>query len=211
MASPAVEILRQQLREKFPQAHALHADHQPVAPQGKPFHAETFPVGAISEVVPADPVAGLTLLIAGLLGEPEETSPHPELVLVDGADSFDPGSFSGTACSKLLWVRCRSAVEMIKAADLLVHDGNVPFVLLDSTGLVRRDLSALPASAWWRLKQTVERTGGRLVVMASFPLVPCAALRLSLSAGLSLRDFDSPRDELLDRLQAQSEGLRRAT
>lgn len=211
MASPAVEILRQQLRDKFPQAHALRSDPEAVVPQGRPFRAEAFPVGAISEVVPAGPVAGLTLLIAGLLGDPAETSPHPELVLVDGADSFDPGSFSGTACSKLLWVRCRSAVEMIKAADLLVHDGNVPFVLLDATGLVRRDLSALPASAWWRLKQTVERTGGRLVVMVSFPLVPCAALRLSLSAGLSLRDFDSPRDELLDRLQVQSEGLRRAT
>lgn len=107
MASPAVEILRQQLREKFPQAHALRADPQPVAPQGKPFSAEAFPVGAISEVVPAGPVAGLALLIAGLLGNPEETSPHPELVLVDGADGFDPGSFTGTACSKLLWVRCR--------------------------------------------------------------------------------------------------------
>ena len=211
MASPAVEILRQQLRDKFPQAHALRADAEPVVPQGKPFRAEAFPVGAISEVVPAGPVAVLTLLVAGLLGDPRETSPHPELVLVDGADSFDPGSFSGTACSKLLWVRCRSAVEMIKAADLVVHDGNVPFVLLDATGLVRRDLSALPASAWWRLKQTIERTGGRLVVMASFPLVPCAALRFSLSAGLSLRDFDSPRAELLDRLQVQSEGLRRAT
>jgi hypothetical protein len=211
MASPAVEILRQQLRDKFPQAHALRVDAEPVTPQGKPFRAEAFPVGAISEVVPAGPVAGLALLIAGLLGDPAETSPHPELVLVDGADSFDPGSFSGTACSKLLWVRCRSAVEMIKAADLLVHDGNVPFVLLDATGLVRRDLSALPASAWWRLKQRVEHTGGRLLVMASFPLVPCASLRLSLSAGLSLRDFDRPRDELLDRLQVQSEGLRRAT
>lgn len=211
MASSTVEILRQQLRDKFPQAHAVRVDPEPIVPQGKPLRAEAFPVGAISEVVPAGPVSGLTLLIAGLLGDPEETSPHPELVLVDGADSFDPGSFSGPACSKLLWVRCRSAVEMIKAADLLVHDGNVPFVLLDATGLVRRDLSALPASAWWRLKQCVERTGGRLVVMASFPLVPCAALRLSLSAGLSLRDFDSPRDELLDRLQVQSEGLRRAT
>lgn len=211
MASPAVEILRQQLRDKFPQAHGVRSDPEPVVPLGKPFQAEGFPVGAISEVLPAGPVAGLALLIAGLLGEPEETSPHPELVLVDGADSFDPGSFSGTACSKLLWVRCRSAVEMIKAADLLVHDGNVPFVLLDATGLARRDLSALPASAWWRLKQRVEHTGGRLVVMASFPLVPCAGLRLSLSAGLSLRDFDSPRDELLDRLQPQSVGLRRAT
>ncbi len=211
MTSPAVEILRQQLRDKFPQAHGVRADPTPVAAQGKPFRAEAFPPGAISEVIPAGPVAGLALLVAGLLGEPAETSPHPDLVLVDGADAFDPGSFTGMACSKLLWVRCRSALDMIKAADLLVHDGNVPFVLLDSTGLARRELNSLPTAAWWRLKQAVERSGGRLVVMAAFPLVPCASLRLSLSAGLSLRDFDSPRCDLLDRLQATPDQLRRAT
>jgi hypothetical protein len=211
MASPAVEILRQQLRDKFPQAHGLRPEPELPAPLGKPFRAESFPVGAISEVVPAGPGAGVALLVAGLLGEPAETSPHPELVLVDGADSFDPGSFTGAACSKLLWVRCDSALDMLKAADLLVHDGNVPFVLLDATGVARRDLNSLPAAAWWRLKQTVERTGGRLVVLAAFPLVPCASLRLSLSAGLSLQDFDRPRGELLERLQAVPEQIRRAT
>lgn len=211
MASPAVEILRQQLRDKFPQAHGVRLDPAPFVPQGKPFRAEAFPVGAISEVVPAGPGAGISLMVAGLLGDPDEASPHPELVLVDGADAFDPGSFSGLACSKLLWVRCRSALDMLKAADLLVHDGNVPFVLLDTTGVARRDLATLPAAAWWRLKQAVERGGGRLVVIAPFPLVPCASIRLSLSAGLSLDDFDCPRDELLERLEATPEQLRRAT
>ena len=211
MTSSPVEILRQQLRDKFPQAHGVRIDPAPFVADEKPFNAAAFPAGAISEVLPAGPVAGILLMVAGLLGEPEEASPHPELVLVDGADAFDPGSFGGLACSKLLWVRCRSALEMIRAADLLVHDGNVPFVLLDATGLARRDLAALPASAWWRLKQRVEATGGRLVVLAPFPIVPCASLRLSLSAGLSLRDFDSPREELLQRLQVLPEGLRRAT
>jgi hypothetical protein len=216
MANAALEILRKQMRDKFPQAHAVRADPAlpdpalPV-PQGKPFRVEAFPLGAISEVVPAGPVAGISLMIAGLLGEPEEVSPHPELVLVDGSDAFDPASFTGTACSKMLWVRCRSAMEMIKSADLLVHDGNVPLILLDSCGLPRRDLNALPSAAWWRLKQAVEKSGGRLVVLASSPLVPCASLRLSLSAGLSLHDFDCARDELLERLQAAPEKLRRVT
>ena len=48
---------------------------------------------------------------------------------------------------KLLWVRCGSAIEVLKSADLLVRDGNVPFVLLDAIGTARRDLAALPA---WR-------------------------------------------------------------
>jgi hypothetical protein len=211
MVSPALEVLRKQMREKFPQAHGVRADGVAAVEQGKPFRAEAFPMGAISEVVPVGPVAGISLMIAGLLGDPEEASPHPELVLVDGSDAFDPASFTGIACSKMLWVRCRSAMEMIKAADLLVHDGNMSLVLLDSCGLPRRDLVGLAAAVWWRLKLAVERNGGRLVVMATAPLVPCASLRLSLSAELSLHDFDCSRDELLERLQATPEKIRYVT
>lgn len=212
MSLSAAEILRQQLREKFPQAHGLRAESEISRPPVTDlFSAETFPLGAISEVIPAGPGAGLMLLVAGLLGDPEDVSPHPEIVLVDGADGFDPNSFTGKACSKLLWIRCLSAMSMLKAVDLIVRDGNLPFVLLDTTGLLRRDLAALPGSAWWRLKQSAERNGCRVVVLAHFPLVPCAGLRLSLTAELSLRDFDCPREELLQRLQPLAQGMRKVT
>ena len=176
-----------------------------------PLRVASFPAGAISEVVAAGAQAGVLLLLAGLLGEPDEVSPHPQLVLVDGADGFDPASFTGKACSRLLWVRCHSAMTMLKAADWLVRDGNVPVVLLDATGLARRDLAALPASAWWRLKQAAEHSGCRLVVLAPSPLVAAASLRLSLSAELSLGDFDCSRDELLQRLRPVPQRLRQAT
>lgn len=175
------------------------------------FGPEAFPAGAISEVIPAGPGAGLMLLVAGLLGDPDTASPHPEMVLVDGADGFDPNSFTGSACSRLLWVRCGTAPQMLKAVDLIVRDGNLPFVLLDTTGLPRRDLTALPASAWWRLKQTAGRHGCRVVVLAHFPLVPCVGLRLTLTAELTLRDFDCPREELLQRLRPLDQRLRQAT
>jgi hypothetical protein len=206
-----VEILRQQLRDKFPQAHGVRPEREPSRPVEDLFSAEAFPVGGISEVIPAGPGAGLSLLVAGLLGDPETVSPHPEMVLVDGADAFDPGSFTGAACSRLLWVRCGSAIEMLKAADLLVRDGNVPFVLIDSSRMARRDLTALPASGWWRLKQNAEASGVRLLVLTSFPLVPCASLRMSLSADLTISDFDQSRTELLDRLQVIPQRLRQAT
>ncbi len=178
---------------------------------GNPFRQESFPCGAISEVIPVTPTAGLALLVAGLLDEPEEHSPHPEMVLIDGADGFDPSSFTGAACSRLLWVRCTSAVEMLKATDLLIRDGNVPFVLFDASGLPRQELASIPASSWWRLRQLAERTGGRLVVLSLFPIVPGAGLRLRLSTDLCLLDFDAPRGELLERMQADSGSLRRAT
>lgn len=204
----ALEILRQQMREKFPQAHHVRPEAEAVGSKERSFQINEFPVGKISEVVPGGPAAGLILLVAGLLGDPSEANPHPDLVLIDGADAFDPSSFTGPACSKMLWVRCSTAMEMLRAADLLILDGNIPLVLLDATGLTRRELVTIPSSSWWRLNQTVERTGGRLVVMAPFAFVPCATLRLSLSAGLSLSDFDDSRAELFERLRATPERLR---
>jgi hypothetical protein len=162
-----------------------------------------FPAGAISEVVAAGPGAGLALVIAELLGEPTEVCPHPEMALVDGADGFDPASFSAPACARLLWVRCHSALEMVKAAELLVRDGNLPLVLLDATGLDRRELLALPVSVWWRLKQGAEQGGCRLVVLVQQRLVAAARIRLSWSAELELVDFDERREDLWFRLRRE--------
>jgi hypothetical protein len=200
-----MEDLRRQLREKFPGAHSLERGVESAAVEGGTlFDAKMFPAGAISEVVPAGRNSGMSLLVAGLLeDEGLELAGGFRMVLVDGADGFDPGSFSGEACGRLLWVRCRSAMEMVKAADLLVHDGNMPFVLLDAMGLDRRDLAGVPASAWWRLKQVAERAGCRLVVMSEKPLVPCASVRLVLDARLRLEDFDAEREELLERLEVK--------
>ncbi len=206
-----MENLRRQLREKFPQAMAAGPKIQ--APKAHPFRTslanagetpallEEFPAGAISEVVAAGPGAGLALVMAGLLGEPKETCPHPEMALVDGADGFDPASFSGPACARLLWVRCRTALEMVKAADWLARDGNLPLVLLDATGLVPRELLALPPSAWWRLKQGAELNGCRLVALTPLRLVAAARVRLDWSADLRLEDFDERREDLWRRFR----------
>jgi len=132
--------------------------------------------------------------------------------VVDGADGFDPASFSARVCARLLWVRCRkSAMEMIKAADWVVRDGNVPLVLVDATGLVRRELAKVPTAAWWRLKQSTERTGCRLVVVAQTELVPSAGRRWRISMGLELVDFAASREELLGRWRPIPQRLRQVT
>jgi hypothetical protein len=165
-----------------------------------------FPPGTISEVVGG----GVGMMIAGLLGEPEESAALPDFVLVDGGDRFDPGSHTTAACSRLLWVRCRTAQEMMRATDLLLRDGNVPFVLLDTGGIGRRELAALPDSVWWRLKLAAEATSCRLVVMSAEPQVPCAAVRVALTARLGLEDFEIPRRELVARLRVVPERRRRS-
>ncbi len=211
MATETVQELRQLLRKKFPQAHVARPDEaRPEALRLRFSDPETFPAGALSEIVPDGPEPVLGLLVAEILGQPESASPLPELVLVDG-DCFDPDSFTDAACSRLLWVRCHTATELLKAADLLIRDGNLPFLLLDAAGFPAKELRALPSAAWWRLKQMAERTRCRVLVLSPFPLVACASLRLSLSSGLTLADFDTPRADLLPRLHATTRRARHAT
>ena len=212
MTPPTLEDLRKQLREKFPQAHG-HATLPDATSEatGRPFEVATFPAGAISEIIPAADGGGFSLWIAGLLAEPEEAAEFPKFVLVDGSDAFDPTSHTADACSQLLWVRCAKIQEALKAADLLVRDANIPFIMLDLCGLPPASLRSIPASAWWRLKQLCETGACRLIVLSPSPLVPCASLRLELSARLSLTDFDLPRNEILQRMTARPNKLRRAT
>lgn len=212
MATIDVQEIRRQLREKFPAAHGFTPVAEPVGEISTTFfEISTFPAGAISEIIPAPDGGGLSLWIAGLLSEPEEAVPFPKFVLVDGSDSFDPASHTAAACSQLLWVRCSKVMEVLKAADLLVRDGNVPFIMLDLCGLPVASLKSIPASAWWRLKQLSEAGRCRLLVLAPFPLVPCASLRLALSCQLALADFDLPRKEILKRVEARSNQLRHVT
>ncbi|MBB5350399.1 hypothetical protein HNR46_000623 [Haloferula luteola] len=206
----AIEDLRKQLREKFPQAHAFISDQKEgdegsSASQRQAFSAELFPMGAISEVMGP----GLGMLVAGLLGEVEERVDFPEFVLVDGGDGFDPASFTVAACSRLLWVRCQAVREMFQAAELLVRDGNVPFVLLDTCGMEEREWRGVSDSVWWRLKWVAEKTGCRLVVMSLRPRVPCAVVRWLLNARWELVDFEVPRRELIERMQVVQERERR--
>ncbi|MCU0780885.1 MAG: hypothetical protein MUF04_07260, partial [Akkermansiaceae bacterium] len=212
VSASVVAMLRRQLREKFPQACG---DAVAMGTGGGAAGAAVggqvagawggqleFPAGVLTEVTGV----GAGWVVAVLLEEAENEPGVPELVLVDGADGFDPASFSARVCARLLWVRCRkSALEMVKAADWVVRDGNVPQVVVDATGLDRRELAQVPASAWWRLRQGAERSGCRLVVVAAARLVPAAGRRWRTTAAWGLDDLTANRRELLARLRVTTE------
>jgi hypothetical protein len=210
VSAATVEMLRRQLREKFPQACGVLAASPLSGGAGDPAGADKgatrmdnlreFPAGMLSEVVGI----GSGWLVSAWLDDAADEPGVTELVLVDGADGFDPGSFAARTCARVLWLRCRkSAMEMIKAADWVVRDGNVPLVLVDACGLERRELAGVPAAAWWRLRQAAERTGCKLVVATPAPWVAAAGCRLHMAATLSLADFDATRGELLSRLRLE--------
>lgn len=209
-----VQDLRLLLRTKFPQAHAVRLDaleeNDTPAAHLRFSNPATFPAGALSEIVPEGSSPVLGLLISEILGSPEKTAGFPEIILID-ADHFDPASHPPEACSRLLWVRCHTALTLLKAADLLVRDGNIPFILLDLSGFASREIRALPASSWWRLKQLAGNTAARVLILSPFPLIPCADLRLTLSTCLNLDAFDLPRADLTGEIRSHTRRLRHAT
>ena len=181
-----------------------------------------FPKGAITEISPADPSCGLSLIIAALLSEtPEsgstdlppiasatgETQKHSStvpLVLIDARDRFDPASFTPEECARLLWLRCRDTTQAIRSADLLLRDGNLPFVLLDLSALPARELRRIPNSSWHRLRQLAQSTDTTFLALTPTPLIPRTTLRLTLTRQFTLHDLHLSRPELLATLQTET-------
>lgn len=216
MSSETVQRLRQQLREKFPAAHREEKGPCRSVPiprgegsQGSTSHSALgtwhFPSGALTEISPAHPACGLTLLIAGLLHSDSPLSaPSSPLVLIDARDRFDPASFSADDCARLLWLRCRETQQALKAADLLLRDGNLPSVLLDLSALPARELRRIPSSSWHRLRQLAETSRCTLVALTPVPLIPRAALRLTLTREFTLHHLDHSLSELLPEVRTET-------
>ncbi len=161
----------------------------------------TFPRGGITEIIPSHPSAGLTLIIASILEHEPAHSSIPELALIDGRSTFDPASFSSDACSKLLWIRCQTPEQSIKAADLILRDGNLPRVIIDLLGFPSPTLHKIPDSSWHRLNRMIQTNDLSLIALSRWPLIPCARLRLSVQSCFKLHHLTSSRSELIQLLR----------
>ncbi len=153
--------------------------------------------GAITELISARPSAGSALLIHCLL----EVARRKQffLALIDGADSFDPQSAGEAALAHLLWARCETAAHAMKAADLLLRDGNFPLVILDLMLNAVQELRRIPATSWYRLQQLVEGTTTAFLVMSRHNLVPSARTKLVLENQWQLAHLQN--DDALSRMR----------
>ena len=136
---------------------------------------------------------GGTLLLSSLLHRLGSDGQHA--ALIDGGDHFDPPTSTFETCRRLLWVRCTDAGESIKAADLLLRDGNLPAVVLDLQGTEERELRSISRHSWSRLCSLVEQSGTTFLAFTPSTQVPGAQLRLTLTKQLTLEALDHPRKE----------------
>src|SRR5262245_5569973 len=116
-----------------------------------------LPRGSVTEVYgPA--TSGKTTFLTSFLSR--ATANGEFCALVDGSDSFDPisASAAGADLSRLLWVRCRDAEQVLKATDLLVHSGGWGVVVMDVTDIPPKTVRRIPMSWWYRFRRAVEHT-----------------------------------------------------
>jgi len=207
---PAKNIieLRQLLAERFPGtrfsvATPLSDLQGPVWPTGisaiDSILAGGLPKAAITELTRTHLTSGSSLLLRKLLRQVHVTGQR--VALVDGSDSFAPDCLGTEVLSRLLWVRCEKADQALKAADLLLRDGNVPLVLLDLQLNPTLQLRRVPASIWHRFQRLVETTSALLVVFTSQPMVGGARVRLSLQGRFPLPALLKTEEELLTDLR----------
>ena len=86
----------------------------------------------------------------------------------------------------LLWVRCSKASEAIKAADLLLRDGNFPLVIIDLVLNTPEELRKISQTNWYRLQRLVELMPTACLVLTRYEMVASAQLKLVLENSWSL-------------------------
>jgi hypothetical protein len=196
---PASNItqLRDLLASKFPQLPVRPAGYFATGvPCLDALLGEGLPLGGITEVVSH---GGGGLLLTTLLSASARRSTF--LALIDARDSFDVAAWPPAELARLLWVRGGTADRAIKAADLLLRDGNLPLVVLDLRASPKEEVRRIPATNWYRLQRVVEPTATAFVVLTHHGLVHSARARLRLEARFALDAFERRQSELLQELE----------
>jgi hypothetical protein len=197
-ASAKIVDLRNLLAERFPQPRAVA--HTRIATGLAALDETTeggLPKSALTELTSPNPSAGSALLVYRLLQAAEEGGYF--MALIDGRDSFDPQPLGNRRLRNLLWIRCTKAFDAIKAADLLLRDGNFPLVVLDIVLNAADELRKIPQTTWYRLQRLVEPAPTAFLVLTRSSLISSAHLKLVLDNNWSLRDLQT--QESLARLK----------
>jgi hypothetical protein len=155
--------------------------------------------GAITQLIAPLPSTGSTLFLQEMIHAFQQQA---QLVaLVDGADCFEPVSIA----DHFLWVRCRYALEAVKATDLLLRDGNIPVTILDLKQNREVELRRIPGQTWYRLQRVAEETQTTLLLLTRHRLAPNAGINLHARSALVSADLSSFSSTLIAALCFQAQ------
>ena len=166
-----------------------------------------LPKGAITELISPEVSAGSASLIHALLETAQRDCYF--LALIDGRDSFDPQPLGNACLGHLLWMRCTKALEAIKAADLLLRDGNFPLLIVDLVLNPREESRKIPQTNLYRLQRLVESTSTACLVLTRQGRVSSAQLKIVLENMWNLESFEQEDAISRLRIRVQRSHLRR--
>jgi recombination protein RecA len=145
-----------------------------------------LPRGALTEIFGPACSGGTSFLFSALSARTE----HEEAcALIDGSDTFDPCSAAaaGVDLKKLLWVRCHSIDQTLRATDLLLQSGGFSFIAVDVSDISPKLVRHVPLDSWFRFRRAVEDTPTILMLLSrESNAKTCASLVLHLE-GRSVR------------------------
>ena len=202
MPSARIIQLRELLSERFPNLRT-HLDDAPVSgkfwPTGLPQLDNPLgggiSKGAFTEIISRDQNAGSATLVRALLHR--AASESQIIAFVDGADSLDITQLDEAALTRLLWIRCRSGDEALRATDVLLRDTNLSLLILDLINVPDAQLRRVSATTWYRFQRLVEETATVCLVFTPRPMVSPAEARIAIQSRFSLNALDAPGAELL--------------
>jgi hypothetical protein len=195
----------------------LVAERFPSTPSSPPARLQTglafldnalaggLPKSAITEIISPSLSAGSASIISALLQTAYRESFF--VALIDGRDSFDPEPLDNSVLRHLLWVRCDKGVEALKAADLLLRDGNFPLVIVDLVLNAASELRKIPQTSWYRLQRLIEPTSTALLVLNRHGMVSSAQLKLVLENNWTLENLENNHALTLASIQIQRSHL----
>ena len=205
LASQKVIQLRKLLAEQFGQAGS--AQEEIYSTGFTPLDQFGIPRSALTEIVAAPALGpGGGLLLYGLLHTAIQKGER--VILIDGASAFAPRGLPQAELNRLLWTRCRTATEAIKAADLAVRDGNLPLAVLLLTVNPPAELNRIVPNTWHRLQMLAEKSGVTLLAFTPSAQIGCARLRLAVGGAFPLERLHLLRAELMPALDIQVERRR---
>jgi len=187
------------LAEKFPSVPVRQPGVLPTGIEAIDRVEGGLRLGAMTEI--SGTPAGSSLLLAAMLAALAKEKRIG--ALVDCGNFFDPGSFQPTCLKRLLWVRCGLPAEAVKAADLLLRDGNLSLLVIDLQGIGLRGAVRIPANTWHRFQRVVEQGNMALAVFSQRPMVEGASVRISLDWQWNFPSLADRRTELLAGLSAR--------
>jgi hypothetical protein len=193
--SGKIAELRRQLSEKFPEPPARKETHFLTGLE-QIDRGLGLPRAAVTEICGS--LGTGSLLIAALAQAAQRERCHA--ALVDGGRSFDTLDLHPRVLQRLLWVLCENAAQAVKAADLLLRDGNLPLILLDLQPLPAAQLRRIPASSWHRFHRIAEQGNTALVILTPQPMIEGVRLRIAAENRWHLGSMTRRRRELTQEL-----------